>query len=98
MSQRWGHSPLMWPKKLSIQAWSVGVLGRPWCWAIATAAMKARVSVEIMGPPLSDTASRIGRRGFVEGQVEALVGQQVDEALDGGGVVEHDTDLGAGLL
>ena len=68
MSLRWGHSPLMWPKKLSIQAWSVGVRGRPWCWAMATAAMKARVSVEIMGPPLSDTASRIGRRGSSRGR------------------------------
>jgi len=37
--------------------------GRPWCWAIVISAMKAQVSLAVIGGPLSETASRIGRRG-----------------------------------
>ena len=34
-----GPFVVMWPKKLSIQAWSVGVRGRRGCWAMAIIAM-----------------------------------------------------------
>ena len=60
MASRWGHSPLMWPKKLSMGAWSVGVWGRPKCWAIEHSAMNALVASAVMGAPLSETANKIG--------------------------------------
>src|SRR5579875_1972918 len=61
-ASRWGCSALRWPLKLSIQAWSVGVPGRPKWVAMAHSAMNLRVEMEVICEPLSDTASRIGRR------------------------------------
>jgi len=43
-----------------VQAWSVGVPGRPKCWAIAHNAMNSRVEPDVIWGPLSETASRIG--------------------------------------
>ena len=48
MASRWGQSLLMWPKKLSMGAWSVGVPGRPKCWAIEHSAMNALVVSAVM--------------------------------------------------
>jgi hypothetical protein len=45
----------MWPLRLSIQAWSVGVPGQPKCWAIAHRARNSRVEPEVICGPLSDT-------------------------------------------
>jgi hypothetical protein len=59
--ERCGFSILMVPFSDSIQAWSVGVPGRPKCWAIAHRARNSRVEPEVIWGPLSDTASRIGR-------------------------------------
>ncbi len=42
---------------LSIQAWSVGVSGRPKCCAIAHIAMSSRVDPEVICGPLSLTAT-----------------------------------------
>jgi hypothetical protein len=39
---------LMWENRLSIQAWSVGVPGRPKCWAIAHIAMNSRVEPAVI--------------------------------------------------
>ena len=41
-------------------AWSVGMPGRPWCWAIVIRAMNWRVSFVVISDPLSDQATRIG--------------------------------------
>lgn len=43
MASRWGHWALSVPLRDSIQAWSVGVAGRPKCCAMATMAMNRRV-------------------------------------------------------
>ncbi|MFC5040211.1 hypothetical protein [Ornithinimicrobium kibberense] len=48
------------PLRDSIQAWSVGVAGRPKCWAMATMAMNLRVWPAIICEPLSETASSSG--------------------------------------
>src|SRR5215218_903703 len=58
-----GHSPLTWPKKLSIGAWSVGVCGRPKCWTMEHNARNSLVDPEVICGPLSDTASSSGRPG-----------------------------------
>ena len=63
MWSRCGHSALRWLKRLSIQAWSVGVPGRPKCCAIAHMAMNSRVAPLVICGPLSLTASRIGGNG-----------------------------------
>jgi hypothetical protein len=60
MLVRCGQSPFRWLKKLSTCAWSVGVPGRPWCWAIAISAMNWRVSIAVISDPWSDQATRIG--------------------------------------
>ena len=60
MLVRCGQSPLRWLKNDSTCAWSVGVPGRPWCWAIAISAMNWRVSIAFISDPLSDQATRIG--------------------------------------
>jgi hypothetical protein len=98
MSSRCGHSPLMCPKKLSIQAWSVGVWGRPRCCAMAMSAMNAPgVGGGHRGPVVRDgEQDRPGR--VIDGEVEALVGQQLKQALGLEGVLEDDLDLGGGLL
>jgi len=59
MLVRCGQSPLRWLKKLSMCAWSVGVPGRPWCWAMTISAMNWRVSIAVISAPLSDQATRI---------------------------------------
>src|SRR5215217_9092615 len=41
MVSRWGRSALTWPNSDSIQAWSVGVPGRPKCWWMAHKAMNS---------------------------------------------------------
>jgi hypothetical protein len=48
-----GHSALTWPNSDSIQAWSVGVPGRPECWWMAPKAMNSRVEPEVICGPLS---------------------------------------------
>lgn len=50
----------MWPKKLSMGAWSVGTPGRPKCWEIEHSAMNALVTSAVIGDPLSETASKMG--------------------------------------
>jgi hypothetical protein len=47
----------------SIQAWSVGVPGRPKCWWIAHEAMNSLVDPEVICGPLSLRASSTGRDG-----------------------------------
>src|SRR5664280_1042752 len=59
IASRCGYSALTCPLRLSIQAWSVGVCGRPKCWAIAHRARNSRVAPEVICGPLSETASRI---------------------------------------
>src|SRR5437016_636768 len=51
MRSRWGQSALTWLNRLSIQAWSVGVPGRPKCWAMAHMAMNSRVEPEVICGP-----------------------------------------------
>jgi hypothetical protein len=53
----------MCAKMLSIQAWSVGVPGRPKCCAIAHMAMR-RVEQLVISGPLSETASSTGDSPF----------------------------------
>ena len=72
MVSRWGHSALTWPNSDSIHAWSVGVPGRPKCWAMAMRAMNSRVEADVIWGPLSETASRIGRDGSSPGAVERV--------------------------
>ena len=48
ISTRCGQSPFRWLKNDSTCAWSVGVPGRPWCWAIAISAMNWRVSIAVI--------------------------------------------------
>ena len=48
MASRWGHSALSVPPRDLIQAWSVGVAGRPKCLVMATMAMNRRVLVAII--------------------------------------------------
>ena len=43
MVSKYGCSSLMCPFRLSIHAWSVGLPGRPKCWAIAHNARNSRV-------------------------------------------------------
>ena len=57
----------------SIQAWSVGVPGRPKCWAIAHSARNSRVEPEVICGPLSETASRIGRVSSSSAEVDPAV-------------------------
>lgn len=72
---RCGFSALTWPHSVSIQAWSVGVWGRPKCWPILRSAMNALVSPDRISGPLSDTGDQDRDVGFVEvdivGGVEA---------------------------
>jgi hypothetical protein len=56
-------SCLMCPHSVSIQAWSVGVAGRPKCWAIEHTARNRQVSRQRISVPLSDTASSSGTAG-----------------------------------
>src|SRR5680860_319058 len=95
---RCGHSPLTWPNRVSIQAWSVGVWGRPWCCMTARAAMNSRVPFEVIwgmnvGHREQDRAGRI-----IRVEVEPLGRDELDQAFDGEGVLEDDLDLGGGLL
>src|SRR5258708_28984606 len=57
---RCGRSPLTWPNRVSIQAWSCGVCGRPNCWAVATPARNSRVVTDFTCGPLSEMASSSG--------------------------------------
>ena len=57
---RCGCSPLRWPKNDSIQAWSLGVAGRPKWVAIRAPARNAFVEREVICGPLSDNASSTG--------------------------------------
>jgi hypothetical protein len=63
MASRRGYSALTWPNSDSIQAWSVGVPGRPKCWWMAHSAMKSQVDPGVICGLLSLIASRIGRVG-----------------------------------
>ena len=100
---RCGHSALMCPNRLSIQAWSVGVPGRPKCWAIAHSAMNSRVEPEVICGPLSETASSTGGDVNVgiegKGRGDVLTGfDHLQQSLGLQGVGEHDLDLGRVLL
>ena len=102
IASRCGYSALRWPLRLSIQAWSVGVPGRPKCWAIAHSAMNSRVEPEVICGPLSETASRIGRAGRHR-RVGSTgrswrASMEVEEAFGIQCVGEDELDLGGGLL
>src|SRR5512132_3014112 len=98
---RWGHSALTWPNRDSIQAWSVGVPGRPKCWWMAHKAMNSLVEPEVIWGPLSLSASSTGRAG------SSMVGStrpswraatRSSSPFGFQRVTEHDLDLGGGLL
>ena len=93
----WGFSALTCPKRLSIQAWSVGVRGRR-----GAGRQRARrrtrgwLSMSSGGRCLSRPAGSVGRVLFEE--FDSFGGDELCEALGGQGAVEDDPDLGGGLL
>src|SRR5437867_2584375 len=101
MAQRWGYSFLMWPKKLSIQAWSVGVPGRPKCSAMAHRAMNSRVEPDVIWRPLAETANRSSQDPSHRGgrhpqpvEVGAPVGELAMRAVHVAPLVIEGDDLG----
>src|SRR4051794_8672802 len=98
---RCGQSALMWLNRLSIQAWSGGVPGRPKCWAIAHMARNSRVEPEVICGPLSLTANSTGPGRVIDGRVgqPRVVGVDVvEQAFELERVREGELDLQAGLL
>ena len=101
MWSRCGHSAFRWLNRLSIQAWSVGVPGRPKCCAIAHIAMNSRVEPLVICGPLSLTASRIGATRRIDGGAAqpALAGfEEPEQPFELERVGERDLNLRAGLL
>ena len=91
----------MWLNRLSIQAWSWGVPGRPKCCAIAHIARNSRVEPDVICGPLSLTASSTGRVGSstVGSASWRLVRvDALEQALELERVRERELDLQAGLL
>src|SRR5256885_15252600 len=86
MASRCGYSALRCPLRLSIQAWSVGVCGRPKCWAIAHSARNSRVEPEVIcGGVVGDGEQ--DRPGLV-------VGGEIDPAVVVAGVDPTEQPLG----
>src|SRR5664279_6634389 len=102
IASRCGYSALRWPLRLSIQAWSVGVPGRPKCCAIAHRAMNSRVDPEVIcgGVVGDDEQDRAGLviDAQVDGAVAAAGVDPLEQPLGFEGVGERDLDLGRGLL
>ena len=99
MASRWGQSLLMWPKKLSMGAWSVGVPGRPKCWAIRAQRHERLGCVRGHGRAVVGDRQQDGDLvgvGELAG-VEAVL-DDADEVLGLEGVEEHHLGLGRGLL
>ena len=73
MVSRCGFSVLTCPNRDSIQAWSVGVCGRPKRWAMWTPAKNSRVEWERIWGPLSETANSNGTWSFCSAITVSMV-------------------------
>src|ERR671914_1179859 len=101
MSFRWGHSALTWPNSDSIQAWSVGVPGRPKCWWMAHKAMNSLVEPEVICGPLSLQGQQHRPGGVVHAGIDQAVlagADALQQPLAPQRPGEHPPDLGGGLL
>lgn len=78
MRSRCGQSALRWENRLSIQAWLVGVPGRPKCWAaVAHMAMNSRVEPDVIcGPFIAD-----GEQHWRENVNPGIDGERVERRL-----------------
>ena len=97
IASSWGFSALTCPKRLSIQAWSVGVRGRPRRWATASAAKNSRVAFDVIWGPLSEQASRIGSVGSCS-KSSTLSGVMSSVRPSAARARSKRPDLGGGLL
>lgn len=88
----------MCPLSDSIHAWSVGVPGRPKCWAIAHRARNSRVDPAVIWGPLSETASSTGCTSLTSGATASSL--QASESLAISALADwtFDADRGRELL
>ncbi len=81
MSSRWGHSCLMWLKKLSIQAWSVGCAGSA---VVLGDGHHRHVGAGVVaghGRAVVGHCEQDRPVGVVDVEIEAVVGEQLVEIL-----------------
>jgi len=99
MVSRCGHSPLTWPKNDSIHAWSVGRYAGTA--VVLDDGHQRHERAGVVGShrrPVVRHGEQNRPARVVGVEVEALVGEQLQQALKLERVLEDDLDLGGGFL